>query len=353
MEDNNTSWVKKYWAIILGGGFIWTGISSLKEDAREAMEMTVLGAAILVGWFLWRRNQKQKQKKEIEEQKRKKQDELEQWTIAHNAHLAELKERETQEKELRAKQEEEKRQAHEKKLQEQERRRQALNECVDQVPEVPIVISGKPAGRIDTSQLEFFQEGPKFTSVTSRSNKVSLSDFVVLDVETTGLSAYRDRIVEVSAIRFRDFEPVEQFHSFVNPEDPIPERATSIHGITDEMVKDAPTFGQIADNLVSFIGKDNLVGHNLAFDLKFIVSSGADITQQKRRYYDTLAIAKSKLQRERYDGRNEFAPNTVSNFKLGTLCSHMGVMYVEAHRSQIDCLVTGSLFKKFVEMIVD
>lgn len=154
-------------------------------------------------------------------------------------------------------------------------------------------------------------------------------------------------------MRFRDFEPVEQFHSFVNPEEPIPEAATSIHGITDEMVKDAPAFGQIADSLVSFIGKDNLVGHNLAFDLKFIVASGADITQKKRRYYDTLAIAKSKFRRERYDGRDILNPNAVMNFKLGTLCGHMGVMYVEAHRSQIDCLVTGFLFKKFVEMVVD
>lgn len=100
---------------------------------------------------------------------------------------------------------------------------------------------------------------------------VDAARYVVLDTETTGFAAYAgDEIVQIALLEYRGLEPTgEAFCTHVRPSRPIPETATEIHGITDEMVADAPPMAEVIDSVVEFMDSAVLVGHHIAFDLRF------------------------------------------------------------------------------------
>ena len=96
--------------------------------------------------------------------------------------------------------------------------------------------------------------------------------FVAFDTETTGLWALSHKIVEIAAVKFRiDSDTTEEFQTFVNPGRPIPVEVTAIHGITDEMVANAPDSASALTGFVEFCGADSwLVAHNAPFDMSFV-----------------------------------------------------------------------------------
>ena len=104
-------------------------------------------------------------------------------------------------------------------------------------------------------------------------NWCSLGPFSVFDIETTGMSPVRDRIVELAAVRIGCDGELKHFSTLINPGRHIPERASAVHHITDNMVKDAPFFEDIAEEFHSFIADSTLVAHNALFDLSFIQES--------------------------------------------------------------------------------
>ncbi|WP_297802417.1 DNA polymerase III subunit epsilon [uncultured Brevundimonas sp.] len=123
---------------------------------------------------------------------------------------------------------------------------------------------------------------------------------IVLDTETTGFDPKSgDRLIEVGCIEIVDLLPTGRtFHRYVNPERSIPEDAIKVHGITDEMVKDAPIFAKMADELLEFIGDAPLIAHNASFDRNFIdweLLLAHKPQTGEARWIDTLAIAKSKF----------------------------------------------------------
>jgi len=97
--------------------------------------------------------------------------------------------------------------------------------------------------------------------------------FTVFDFETTGMSPKRDEIVEIGAVRMDVNGNLTRFESLVNPCIPIPARATSVHGITDEMVYKSPVFKDIAGKFLKFIDGSKLVAHNARFDYSFLQES--------------------------------------------------------------------------------
>jgi DNA polymerase-3 subunit epsilon len=97
-----------------------------------------------------------------------------------------------------------------------------------------------------------------------------LAEFVAVDVETTGLQPLRQRIIEVALVRFRDGEIGEQFSTLINPEKRIPKFISTLTGITDEQVSDAPPFSSIAPQIEEWVGSSLLVGHNVGFDINFL-----------------------------------------------------------------------------------
>ena len=94
-------------------------------------------------------------------------------------------------------------------------------------------------------------------------------NFVVFDLETTGLNAVTNEIIEIGAIRFDTNKPVEVFHTFIKPYKKISAKITSINGITNKMVEGCPTIEEVLPRFIDFIGDDVLVAHNSDFDMKF------------------------------------------------------------------------------------
>ncbi len=126
------------------------------------------------------------------------------------------------------------------------------------------------------------------------------TEYVVFDVETTGLSPQRgDRIVEIAAVRVKDWKIVDTFESLINPERELPVEAQQIHHITEEMVKGAPTAEIVLPKMIDFTGGACLVGHNIKFDLNFLCFQLSLIGRKLREEtpaMDTLKMAKLSSQ---------------------------------------------------------
>ncbi|NLT57485.1 MAG: PolC-type DNA polymerase III [Clostridiales bacterium] len=162
-------------------------------------------------------------------------------------------------------------------------------------------------------------------------------DFVVFDVETTGLSAHRGRLTEIGAVRISAGQARQRFQTFVNPGMPIPEEITRLTGITDEMVRDAPGEAQAVQAFLDFAGEDILVAHNAAFDMGFV---GAAATRAGLPFLnpsiDTVGLARRCL------------PDLRSH-KLNVLAEHFGVSF-RHHRADDDSMALAEIFLRMLEM---
>lgn len=177
----------------------------------------------------------------------------------------------------------------------------------------------------------------RYTGVGPAFNRERLPSFVVIDTETTGLDAEEDTILELSAIRYENFKPVEAFTTLINPGVHISKRITELNGITDEMVADAPTLAQIAPDFIAFVGQEPLAGYNVSFDLRFLYAAGIDLVTKKRKIFDVL-----KLCRKTY---------SLEHFKLADVTEYLEIYRYDAHRSLSDCLATGKVFDRVIEDI--
>ena len=149
--------------------------------------------------------------------------------------------------------------------------------------------------------------------------------FVAIDTETTGLKPDQEKIIEVCAIKFENCIETDRFVSLVNPEKKIPQRASKVNNITDEMVVNAPVFADISDQLHKFIGDSFVVAHNVNFDVGFLRNEfknvGIDINFKQA---DTLAISRDIF-------------NDVPNHKLQTILDTIGFSRSTQHRGETDC----------------
>ena len=161
------------------------------------------------------------------------------------------------------------------------------------------------------------------------------SNYIIFDLETTGLSTDKDAVVEISALMVIDGKIADEYSTLVNPGMHIPSIASSINGITDDMVKDAPSIEEALNGFIEFIGDLDLVGHNIyRFDMKFI-------QRDSERYFgktlnngviDTLQLSRKYL------------PKLCSH-SLGALATHYEVSYEGAHRALADCKINYQLYK--------
>ena len=165
-------------------------------------------------------------------------------------------------------------------------------------------------------------------------NIKDIHDYVIIDTETTGLNGKYDQIIELSAIKYINNEPVEIFETLIKPTCHIPYVTTKVHGITDDMVKDAPTIEEVLDDFEQFIEDLPLVGHNLLFDLTFIHYAGSTLLQN-RKLYCTYRLASKLISK----------PYSVANHKLQTLCQYFDISIENHHRAYADCYMTGQLFQ--------
>lgn len=164
--------------------------------------------------------------------------------------------------------------------------------------------------------------------------------FVAFDVETTGLSAIACRLVELSGVKFDVWHrDVSTFSSLINPGSPIPPEVSKIHGITDDMVKDAPKAEQVLRDFLHFARGGVWLAHNAAFDVEFLK---IELLRQKQplpevMVLDTLTLAQVVL-------------SGPENFKLKTLAEYFGFGGAEYHRALADSVYVEKLFGKLLEV---
>lgn len=171
------------------------------------------------------------------------------------------------------------------------------------------------------------------SEITDDHLRVNCPEWVVLDVETTGLDHFEDRIIEIAAVKYKDGDALDSFVSFVNPGVPIPERITKLTGITDRDLKKAPAFAVIAPKIRDFIGDLPVVAHNAAFDVNFLISecarAGVSIDVK---YINTVRMAKWCLPPQK-------------DYKLDTLISAFGLLdHAQEHRALSDVEACENLY---------
>jgi DNA polymerase III epsilon subunit family exonuclease len=173
---------------------------------------------------------------------------------------------------------------------------------------------------------------------------IKLTEFVIFDVETTGLSPVDgDRIVEIAAVKVKGGQIVDKFYSLVNPQRLIPAQATQVNNITDDMVATAPAAADVLPQMIQFIGGACVTGHNVRFDLNFLCYELALIG---RRLHDqTPAIDTLKMARE-------LLPY-LSNHKLAYLARSLGVVVDQTHRAMADVEITVAVFLRLMDMAGD
>ncbi|MEZ5427106.1 MAG: exonuclease domain-containing protein [Pyrinomonadaceae bacterium] len=160
------------------------------------------------------------------------------------------------------------------------------------------------------------------------------TDFVVFDLETTGAKAPPCRVTEIGAYRVRGGRVTEEFQTLVNPETPIPLFIAQLTGITDSMVRNAPKFGEVADDFLDFIGDSVLVAHNANFDMRFLNHEIGKIYADYRVGNPYLCTV--KLSRR-------LVPNLV-NHRLKTVADHFSVPLENHHRASDDARATAQIF---------
>lgn len=214
---------------------------------------------------------------------------------------------------------------------------------LEDLPRYPITLSDAKLAHRLVSDLDDID----FTNITP---KGIYNEFVVFDTETTGLSAARDKIIELAAIRFVNGQPREVFETFVNPGCAVPAEAAQVNHITDDMLADAPTIAQVLPAFDAFVGKSNIVAHNLTFDLKFVHHAGSTLIDTKRKYYCTYEQSKKLLKGPKYKhGELDYSDYDVYDHKLGTLCEYYHIIIPEQHRAAADAMATGKLFLALVD----
>ena len=152
-----------------------------------------------------------------------------------------------------------------------------------------------------------------------------VSDYVVFDLETTGISCSVDQIVEISGVKVIGGKVTDQFSTLVNPGRPIPWQASQVNGITDDMVADAPYIDDVLGQFLKFAGTLVLVGHNIkSFDLKFIYRESERLFGRTpiNDYVDTLVLARIMF------------PD-LPHHRLGDMADYFGLTNEQAHRALV------------------
>ena len=203
----------------------------------------------------------------------------------------------------------------------------------------PVYESKNPSGNVveiekltTLSQDNFFGDGVQYNDTINGKN------YVVFDIETTGLDTNADEIIELGAVKIENGQIKEKFSTFVKPNKLIPFEVTELTGITNEMVQDAPPANMVLEEFYNFTRDCILCGHNIiGFDILFVKriarECGIDFDNE---IFDTLNLAR----------RSHLS---VGNFKLGTIVKALGLTLEGAHRAWNDAYATAEVLLKLCE----
>lgn len=165
--------------------------------------------------------------------------------------------------------------------------------------------------------------------------------FICFDIETTGLSAARDKITEIGAVKVENGVITDTFSTFANPEMPIPQKITQLTGITDDMVKDAPSQSEAVSAFLEFAGDNVIVAHNAPFDTSFIAKACEDMGREYNyTSIDTVAISRAIL-------------TDIKNCKLDTVAKFLRLGDFNHHRATDDAEMLARIFINLCQRLTD
>ncbi|WP_027726020.1 PolC-type DNA polymerase III [Tuberibacillus calidus] len=161
--------------------------------------------------------------------------------------------------------------------------------------------------------------------------------YVVFDVETTGLSAIYNKIIELAAVKVKDGKIIDRFEAFANPHEPLSQTTIELTHITDDMVKDAPEIEDVLRDFYDFMGDAILVAHNASFDMGFLNAGFENMGMGKAKnpVIDTLELGR-------------FLYPHMKNHRLNTLCKAFQIELTQHHRAIYDAEATGYLLWKMI-----
>lgn len=167
-----------------------------------------------------------------------------------------------------------------------------------------------------------------------------LNDYLVVDLETTGLNPKEDKIIEIGAVKILNGKVVDTYQTFVNPRRKLEDRIIELTNISQDMVDGAPPIEEVLPEFLEFAGDLTLCGHRVLFDYSFLKKQATNLKLSfERMGIDTLRISRICLP--------ELEKKT-----LGFMCEHYQIP-LEAHRAINDAKATGKLFEKLKEEFGD
>lgn len=165
-----------------------------------------------------------------------------------------------------------------------------------------------------------------------------VDDYVAFDIETTGLE--NAEIVDFAALRVRNRQVVDTYRTFIKPRKSIPVTVSLINGMTDEMVANAPSFSEVAQDILAFLGDDILVGHYLEkFALRTLCAEMKRVTGEEieNDYIDLYHFAEKCYGAE------------LKNYRLVSICEHLGVSVEGSAGALLDCRRIFECYNKAVD----
>lgn len=167
-----------------------------------------------------------------------------------------------------------------------------------------------------------------------------MEKFVIVDIETTGLSPKRHKIIEIAALKFHKDQLVDEFVSLVNPKAPISRFITRFTGIDNTMVNDSPTIDLVLDKFMHFLSDHPFVAHNATFDYSFLDNA---LLKHHGRHLTNPKICTCRLARRLLP----FLPSK----GLASLCEHLEITNTSAHRAKGDALATAEILYHFKDLM--
>lgn len=166
-----------------------------------------------------------------------------------------------------------------------------------------------------------------------------IDDYVLVDIETTGLSPIYDDIIEIGAIKVKSNKIVDEYNELIKINRILPAKITELTGITDEMLATGKMPKTVLEEFVEFVGDNVIIGHNVNFDLGFLYDKCKKYLNYylNNDYIDTLYLAR------------KLVPNSY-NHKLGTLAKLFNISYEGAHRGLKDVEITYEVYNKLREI---
>ncbi|MCK5107364.1 MAG: 3'-5' exonuclease [Nanoarchaeota archaeon] len=164
-----------------------------------------------------------------------------------------------------------------------------------------------------------------------------MKSYVVLDIETTGLSKHRHKITEIAAVKIKNKKIVDKFHTLINPEVKIPSFITRLTGIDNELVKNKPLIHEVLPNFLNFLENEVIVAHCATFDYGFLLKN----CEEHNLIFNNEKLCTRKL-------ANRLLTNLPSK-KLSCLCEYYDLTNETAHRALSDTLVTAEIFSNFLD----